>query len=89
MGYLPSNADRRTATIERKRREYLDQTIDLDNPAVARTGSELKTWNQITIDMPRTHPTVPLFHDELIHAMQRRVLVRKFLRSVSIMFYDQ
>jgi hypothetical protein len=39
-----------------------------------RSGVELKTWNQITIDMPRTHPNVPLFQLEEIQALQRRVL---------------
>lgn len=39
-----------------------------------RSPSDLTMWKQISIDMPRTHPTVKLFQDTLVQELHRRLL---------------
>jgi hypothetical protein len=74
VGYLPSNVDRREATLARKRNEYHEQAKLIDVPDSERTPADLKMWNQISIDMPRTHPTLLLFQDPLVQQLHRRLL---------------
>ena len=50
LGYLPANADRREATLERKRKEYLDcipQHFNIDDEH--RTEYERSIYRQIVI----------------------------------------
>mmetsp|Transcript_18769 Transcript_18769/g.32479 ORF Transcript_18769/g.32479 Transcript_18769/m.32479 type:complete len:605 (+) Transcript_18769:54-1868(+) len=74
VGYVPTNAARREAALARKRREYHDEAAGCEVPADQRTPEDLKTWNQISIDMPRAHPRVPLFRVQLTQDVHRRIL---------------
>ncbi|KAJ2815379.1 GTPase-activating protein [Coemansia sp. 'formosensis'] len=72
MGYFPLNASRRSQTISRKRREYMDwvrQTFSRGEDALDRT-----LWHQIRIDVPRTTPGSPLFQSPRIQRSLERVL---------------
>jgi len=75
LGYLPANADRREATLERKRKEYLDfipQHFNIDDEQ--RTEYEKKILRQIHIDVPRTNPNVLLFQQQIIQEILERIL---------------
>ena len=75
LGYLPSNQSRREVTLRRKRGEYLAavrQYWDIDNDR--RTDNEQKLLHQISVDIPRTHPDVPLFHTAEVQRGLERVL---------------
>lgn len=74
VGYLPSNVDRRESTLARKRNEYHEQMKLVDVDEAARSPADQKMWNQITIDMPRTHPKLPLFQDPIVQQLHRRLL---------------
>ncbi|KAJ2886043.1 GTPase-activating protein [Coemansia aciculifera] len=72
MGYFPLNASRRSQTISRKRREYMDwvrQTFSRGEDALDRS-----LWHQIRIDVPRTTPGSPLFQNPRIQRSLERVL---------------
>jgi len=75
LGYLPANADRRDATLARKRNEYFDCIPKYyDIPDEERTETELKILRQIQIDVPRTNPAVPLFQQPLVQKLLERIL---------------
>ncbi|XP_077868191.1 TBC1 domain family member 22B-like [Saccoglossus kowalevskii] len=72
LGYLPTNIDRRTLTLERKRSEYfsfIDQYFDTRHETIHRD-----TYRQIHIDIPRTNPLMPLFHQPKVHQIFERIL---------------
>lgn len=72
---LPTNKDRREATLERKRKEYCDcvpKYFDVDDSA--RTSAERTLFKQIQIDVPRTNPTFVLFQSPAIQQCLARVL---------------
>ena len=79
QGYLPTNENRREATLQRKRKEYADYIPRyFENIADSdRTEQEQKMLRQILVDVPRTAPNVPLFHLETVQNMLRR-RVRKY-----------
>ena len=68
MGYLPTNSDRREATLSRKRSEYNEYTnqskIDIDG------GLQ----HQIHIDVLRTNNGVPLYNNDLVKSGLERIL---------------
>ncbi|GKY95225.1 hypothetical protein MPSEU_000485500 [Mayamaea pseudoterrestris] len=75
LGYLPTNKQRRKATLERKRNEYRDamaQHYDIDDNS--RTLQEQETLRQVIVDVPRTCPDVPLFRNERIKRILTRIL---------------
>ena len=75
LGYLPSNNARREATLQRKRDEYrasVRQYWEIDDSR--RTEYEQKLLRQIMVDIPRTHPDVPLFHTPAVQRGLERVL---------------
>ncbi|RMD39603.1 hypothetical protein DV735_g5524, partial [Chaetothyriales sp. CBS 134920] len=94
LGYLPVNSERRVATLERKRKEYLDaakQVLEsVSQPAqngVAAQGRSGSTgagrrgrgldeaiWHQISIDIPRTSPHIPLYGFEATQRALERLL---------------
>ncbi|KZF20090.1 RabGAP/TBC [Xylona heveae TC161] len=95
LGYLPTNSDRRVATLERKRKEYLDgvkQAFERGPLAAAAaaassggsTGGSLRSgrgrgldeavWHQISIDVPRTNPHLPLYGYEATQRSLERIL---------------
>jgi hypothetical protein len=75
LGYLPTNSARRKTTLKRKRAEYLDamaQHYDIDDNT--RTNSEQDTLRQVLVDVPRTAPDTPLFHNDRIRTALARLL---------------
>ncbi|KAJ5972431.1 uncharacterized protein N7479_002349 [Penicillium vulpinum] len=87
LGYLPTNSERRISTLERKRKEYLDgvrQAFDRGSGAnSANTSSSTKgrgrgldeaVWHQISIDVPRTSPHIPLYGYEATQRSLERIL---------------
>eukprot|EP00944_MAST-04C_sp_MAST-4C-sp1_P015808 g15808.t1 len=75
LGYLPSNRGRREATLQRKRGEYraaVQQYWKIEDSR--RTKNELRLIRQISVDIPRTHPDIPLFHTQAVQNGLERVL---------------
>ena len=72
LGYLPTSSERRVATLERKRKEYLEgvrQAFERGGSGHGATqtrhsligntrprGMDEALWHQISIDVPRTSP---------------------------------
>lgn len=56
LGYLPTSAERRIHTLSRKRNDYLDGVEQAFS-----SGLDQPMWHQISIDVPRTNPHIPLY----------------------------
>lgn len=63
-GYIPSNVDRREATLRRKREEYFNFVKKYYDTREEDIHQE--TYRQIHIDIPRMSPLVPLFQQEIV-----------------------
>ncbi|CAG7920749.1 unnamed protein product [Penicillium olsonii] len=87
LGYLPTNSERRISTLERKRKEYLDgvrQAFERGsgassaNPPASTKGRgrglDEAVWHQISIDVPRTSPHIPLYGYEATQRSLERIL---------------
>ncbi|KAL4874175.1 hypothetical protein BDV12DRAFT_159251 [Aspergillus spectabilis] len=87
LGYLPTNSERRIATLERKRKEYLDgvrQAFERSNATAAGNppssttgrgrGLDEAVWHQISIDVPRTSPHIQLYSYEATQRSLERIL---------------
>lgn len=82
LGYLPTNGERRVATLERKRREYVDgvrQAFERAGPIAAAGGRggrglDEAIWHQISIDIPRTNPQIELYGYETTQRSLERIL---------------
>lgn len=86
LGYLPTNSERRVATLERKRNEYLDgvrQAFEKsgERPVTAGSGARGRNrgldeavWHQISIDVPRTNPHLELYAYEATQKSLERIL---------------
>ncbi|KAG7004455.1 dimethyladenosine transferase [Physcia stellaris] len=90
LGYLPTSSERRVATLERKRKEYLDgvkQAFERGNSASASISARTSTasharsrgldetlWHQISIDVPRTSPHLKLYGYEATQRSLERIL---------------
>ncbi|KAK4864733.1 hypothetical protein LT330_001356 [Penicillium expansum] len=86
LGYLPTNSERRISTLERKRKEYLDgvrQAFDRGSGASSANppstkgrgrGLDEAVWHQISIDVPRTSPHIPLYGYEATQRSLERIL---------------
>ncbi|KAI9923699.1 hypothetical protein AWENTII_011233 [Aspergillus wentii] len=87
LGYLPTNSERRISTLERKRKEYLDgvrqafersATANAAKPPASTTGRgrglDEAIWHQISIDVPRTSPHIPLYGYEATQRSLERIL---------------
>ena len=75
VGYLPTNSNRRTTTLRRKRAEYKDTIKQhYDIPDNSRTIQEQETLRQVLVDVPRTAPEIPLFRNERIKRALGRLL---------------
>jgi len=75
LSCLPANADRRNATLERKRKEYHDcvpQYFSINENE--RTEYEQRIFRQNHIDIPRTNPNVPLFQQPSVQLLLERIL---------------
>ena len=65
----PSDLEKRTAFILKRKNDYLEQRAITLNESKEKT-----TWNQISIDMPRTHPSLALFQKESTQSAMLRIL---------------
>ncbi|KAJ5344966.1 hypothetical protein N7452_002970, partial [Penicillium brevicompactum] len=87
LGYLPTNSERRISTLERKRKEYLDGVrqafergsgANSTNPPASSKGRgrglDEAVWHQISIDVPRTSPHIPLYGYEATQRSLERIL---------------
>lgn len=75
LSYLPANTSRHSSTLLRKRNEYKDAIMQhYDIPDESRTNSEQETLRQVLVDVPRTAPEVPLFHNDRIRRCLSRLL---------------
>ncbi|KAL8748637.1 MAG: hypothetical protein Q9184_007168, partial [Pyrenodesmia sp. 2 TL-2023] len=90
LGYLPTSSERRVATLDRKRKEYLEgvrQAFERGPTASsipsARTSSSAHArsrgldealWHQISIDVPRTSPHLQLYSYEATQRSLERIL---------------
>ena len=97
LGYLPVSSERRVATLDRKRREYLDAVKQsfgsgtlgsrkgtgsglaglASRPPVTTgrgRGLDEAIWHQISIDIPRTSPHIPLYGFEATQRSLERIL---------------
>lgn len=87
LGYLPTNSERRVATLERKRKEYAEGVrqafekgiIGNINGVTASAkgrgrGIDEAVWHQISIDVPRTNPHIELYSYEATQRSLERIL---------------
>ncbi|KAI5309528.1 GTPase-activating protein [Ascosphaera atra] len=91
LGYLPANSERRVATLERKRKEYLEgvrrafdrgtgtttQSSPITSTSAGNSGGrglDEAIWHQISIDIPRTNPHIPLYGYEATQRSLERIL---------------
>jgi len=75
LSYLPANTSRHQSTLTRKRNEYKDAIQQhYDIPDDSRTNSEQETLRQVLVDVPRTAPEVPLFHNDRVRRALSRLL---------------
>lgn len=81
LSYLPTNSERRVATLERKRKEYLDgvrQAFDRVGAGATSAGKarglDEAIWHQISIDVPRTNPHIELYSYEATQRSLERIL---------------
>lgn len=72
LGYLPANSDRRVSTLERKRKEFIDGVKQAFSRGTA--GLDQTIWHQISIDVPRTNPHLPLYGFETTQRCLERIL---------------
>lgn len=71
LGHLPSTAERRAHTLQKKRREYTSAVTQ-----VFETPSSLDQaiWHQISIDIPRTNPHIKLYSYTAAQRSLERIL---------------
>ncbi|KAJ4302297.1 GTPase-activating protein [Collariella sp. IMI 366227] len=89
LSYLPTSSERRVATLERKRKEYLDGVrqafdkggnINSNNTGTptsstrGQRGLDEAIWHQISIDVPRTNPHIELYGYEATQRSLERIL---------------
>ena len=75
IGYTPVNKERRETTLERKRKEYtefLDQYWYIKENE--RSEYEMSLYKQISIDVPRTNPTIKLFQQDAVQISLNKIL---------------
>lgn len=74
-GYLSPARSRQSATLARRRREYADMVPEYyDVPHEERSEDELAAYRQVAVDVPRTAPAVPFFHEPIIQESLHRLL---------------
>jgi hypothetical protein len=76
LGYLPLKRERRDETVRRKRKEYLE-SVPLyfsSSSDVDRTTTEGEIRRQILVDLPRTCPSIPFFHQTRVRNVMERIL---------------
>uniref|UniRef100_A0A914WUY4 Rab-GAP TBC domain-containing protein n=2 Tax=Plectus sambesii TaxID=2011161 RepID=A0A914WUY4_9BILA len=71
-GYLPTNAERREATMTRKREEYWHYVEQYFHTRHEEQYQD--TFRQIHIDIPRMCPLIPLFQQKMVQEIFERIL---------------
>ncbi|CAL1533337.1 unnamed protein product [Lymnaea stagnalis] len=71
-GYLPTAADRRQETLERKRKEYFGYIEQYYDTRYQDLHEE--TFRQIHIDIPRMNPLIPIFQQLIVQEIFERIL---------------
>ncbi|ESW96197.1 hypothetical protein KL918_000145 [Ogataea parapolymorpha] len=69
LGYLPVNSATRESVLRRKRKEYTNSMTQL-----FRAEKDQAVWHQISIDIPRTNPTIKLYSFESTQRSLEKVL---------------
>ncbi|KAG5518267.1 hypothetical protein PMAC_003063 [Pneumocystis sp. 'macacae'] len=72
LGYLPCNANRREATLSRKRNEYYESVSQTYGKGTKELDQVI--WHQIHIDVLRTNPTIKLYQYETTQKSLERIL---------------
>ncbi|CCJ29520.1 unnamed protein product [Pneumocystis jirovecii] len=72
LGYLPRNANRREATLSRKRNEYYESVLQTYGKGTKELDQVI--WHQIHIDVLRTNPTIKLYQYETTQKSLERIL---------------
>lgn len=75
LGYVPTNKSRRDTILNRKRSDYRDSvTTYFTEGEGDRSSHEGETMRQIQVDLPRTSPDTPFFHQQPIQQIMERIL---------------
>lgn len=77
LGYMPVKRERREEILTRKRKEYYDSVPTYYSNSITdndRTSQDGEIYRQIMVDLPRTCPDSPFFHQEPIQKMMERIL---------------
>eukprot|EP00340_Litonotus_pictus_P011418 CAMPEP_0170538488 /NCGR_PEP_ID=MMETSP0209-20121228/103343_1 /TAXON_ID=665100 ORGANISM="Litonotus pictus, Strain P1" /NCGR_SAMPLE_ID=MMETSP0209 /ASSEMBLY_ACC=CAM_ASM_000301 /LENGTH=353 /DNA_ID=CAMNT_0010840189 /DNA_START=65 /DNA_END=1122 /DNA_ORIENTATION=+ len=78
LKYIPLSSENRDIILKRKRQEYYDTCIIYDSmlqdPNKNMNDSELKTYKQISVDIPRTLTEYKLFTSSKVKKMMLRLL---------------
>ena len=87
LGYVPPNRDLREGVLGRKRSEYKNLVDEYYNPILEETrlananansnassNQMVSELRQVAVDVPRTAPDVPFFHQEQIQRSLERIL---------------
>lgn len=71
-GYIPTNTNRRSSTLERKRVEYRNFITQYYDSRLDPLYEDM-FW-QIRVDIPRTNPLIPFFQLEVVQNIFERIL---------------
>jgi len=75
LGYLPPNRSRQAQVLLRKRREYAEMVPEFYEIANSeRSEDEIGALRQVSVDVPRTAPTVPFFQEPVVQKSLERML---------------
>lgn len=75
LGYIPPSKSRQVQALARKRREYTEMVPEFYDIANSeRSEEEVGALRQVSVDVPRTAPTVPFFHQPSIQKSLERML---------------
>eukprot|EP01125_Pyxidicula_operculata_P019400 TRINITY_DN7034_c0_g1_i4.p1 TRINITY_DN7034_c0_g1~~TRINITY_DN7034_c0_g1_i4.p1 ORF type:complete len:238 (+),score=21.78 TRINITY_DN7034_c0_g1_i4:61-774(+) len=74
LDYAPPSRERREATIQSKRVLYWDMAKQYFGTDESRSEYEKQIYHQISVDVPRTNPSVTLFQDKTCQSIFTRIL---------------
>jgi len=75
LGYLPPSRARQEEALKRRRTEYKALIPEYyDVPMEKRTEDELTAFRQVAVDVPRTAPSLPFFHQPIVQKSLERLL---------------
>lgn len=71
LGYLPSTAERRDKTLQKKREDYM---ASISQEFASSESLDQSMWHQIVIDVPRTNPHIKLYSFDSTKRSLERIL---------------